>query len=67
VTPPERSRRFAKQAENCPSASEFFSARKTSAQRRVPAGQEAGAPFSAYSFMAQKKSRASGGGATPRC
>jgi hypothetical protein len=34
--------------------SEFLPARKTSAQRRVPEGQETGARFSAYSFAAQK-------------
>ena len=46
--------------------SEFFPARKMSAQRREPEGQGAGAPFSAYSFLARKKSRTSGGGVTPR-
>jgi len=54
VTPPERSGRFAMQAENlCERQRVFFRLhRKTSAQRRVPEGQEAGARFSVYSFAA---------------
>jgi len=53
VTLPERSGRFANQAGKLFERSEFFPARKMSAQRRVPEGQGGGARFSAYSFAAQ--------------
>ncbi len=41
--------------------SEFLSSRKMSAEWRVPEGQGAGRPFSAYSLWANKESKSSAG------
>ena len=45
---------------------EFFSELQNVVIRRGPEGQEVRVPFSAYSFVAQQKSKVPSGGATPR-
>jgi hypothetical protein len=45
---------------------EFISSLQSGAKCREPEGQGGRAPFSAYSFVVRQKSKATGGGATPR-
>ena len=55
VTPPERSGRFAKQVENCPSASEFFPPAKRLRSVGNPKGKEPGRLFLPTLFGRKKE------------